>query len=141
MLLMKRDHDFSGAMGLLTDLLKKNTRGQSAVRKLRAIAAAEGGFFDVAAQDIEFLKLRQGGGDAALRIEARILNRRGQYAAAEEKLNILKSSTVHDELLRARILDNRAADIQTPLAERATLHERVREIRTRYPTVNEFDVD
>ena len=140
-LIMKRDKNYSQAKVLLTALVDKNSRGHLTARMSRAIAAAEDGDYRLAQGDADYFRSRRDGNDAALRVEARIYNRRGEYDVAESKLGQIKGTAPSDYLLQARIFESRAADVRTGPADRATFADRARELRTKYPTVDEFTLD
>lgn len=141
MLMMKRDQNYHQAKLLLTEVLQRRTGGHLAVRCLRAVAAAEDNDRTLAKQDIEFLRPRAGGHDNALRIEARLAIVDRDYDGADRKLSELKHPTAQDHLLRARMLDKKASDPQTGLADRASLKESAAQLRARYKNVNEFEIE
>ncbi|MER8855838.1 toll/interleukin-1 receptor domain-containing protein [Mesorhizobium australicum] len=141
MLLMKRDQKYNLAKRMLTDVLQRRTGGHLAVRCLRAIAAAEDNDRVLAKQDIEYLRPRAGGHDNALRIEARLATVEGDYDGADNCLSKLQHPTAQDHLLRASMLERRAADIRTSLSERGGYREAAAQLRAKYRNINEFEID
>jgi hypothetical protein len=140
MLIMRRDQNFKGAQAMLTDLLERGSGGQTFIRRLRAVAAAEAGDLRVARDDVEFLKARGTAGGAAS-IEARIRLAQGDYDGAERELAKVGTRSGPDELLRARILEARAEDPATPFSEREKLRREVEEIRGRNRMLDEYEVE
>lgn len=141
MILMKRDSNYKGAAALLTELLRRRTGGQTAVRRLRAIAAAHAKDFETARSDAQILRTRPGGPDMARRIEARIKLVQNDYDGALGELTHLRSRTVQDRLLEARILDAKSNDPSTPIHQRESLRDRAAEMRAQNRMIDEFETD
>ena len=140
-ILMNRDHDFEGAYHLLTAVLNRQTRGELGVRRLRALAAARGKHYEKARRDATQLRARQGGEDTYQRIEAEIKLTQKDYDGAEAARRKVRSETVQDRLLGARILEAKGLDIQTPLDQRQSLLNEAAVIRQANRSVDEYDFD
>jgi tetratricopeptide (TPR) repeat protein len=140
-ILMQRDRNYAGAQQLLTLLLSRKTGGHVAVRRLRAIAAASAGDFDTARADAAVLKPTRGGRDMAIRIEARIKMGHKSYDEALAELEKLSLRTAQDELLHARILENKASDLLTPISERDALRTEAAQIRSKFRMVDELELN
>jgi hypothetical protein len=140
MLIMRRDKDFRRAKTVLTDVLQRGSGGQTFIRRLRAVAAAEEGDFRVAREDVEFLKARGTVGGVA-GIEARIRLAQGDYDGAEQELAKVGTPSGPDELLRARILEARAEDPATPFSDRESLRGEVDVIRSRNRMHDEYEME
>ena len=140
MLIMRRDQDFKRAQTMLTDVLQRGSGGQTFIRRLRAVAAAQAGDFRVAREDIEFIKARGAAGGTA-GIEARIKLKQGDYAGAEIELAKVGTPSGPDELLRARILEARADDPATTFSDRERLRREVDAIRGRNRMLDEYEVE
>ncbi|WOK37306.1 hypothetical protein [Sphingomonas sp. C3-2] len=140
MLIMRRDQDFSRAKTMLTDVLQRGSGGQTFIRRLRAVAAAEAGDLRVAREDIEFLKAR-GAVGAVAGLEARIKLAQSDYDGAEQELEAVGTLSGPDELLRARILEARAEDPATPFSDRSKLRSDADEIRIRYRMLDEYEME
>lgn len=140
-ILMNRDHDFRAAYDLLTGVLNRHTRGANGVRRLRALAAARGRQYDDARRDSEYLRNRPGGEDTYQRIEAEIKLVQRDYAGAEAAWAKIKAVTVQDRLLKARILEAKGLDNQTPLDQRAAFLNEAVALRAANKTVDEYDFD
>lgn len=140
-IMMNRDQDFEGAYQLLGALLNRQTRGALGVRRLRALAAARGKRFEEALRDAYYLRSRQGGEDTYQRIDAEIKLTQGDYDGAEAARTKIRSETVQDRLLGARILEARGLDIQTPLDQRQSLLSEAAAIRQANRSVDEYDFE
>ena len=140
MLIMRRDQDFARAQRMLTDLLQRGAGGQMFIRRLRAVAAASAGDVRVAREDIEFLKAR-GASESVAGIEARILLAQRDYAGAENELAKATSLSAQDQLLRARILEAKANDHETPFSDRDRLRREAAELRARNRMLDEYEVE
>jgi tetratricopeptide (TPR) repeat protein len=139
MLLMREKHDYDGAVAILTEVLEKKTGGQDSVRRLRAIAAALGGKFDLARRDAQALDKLPGGDDTGHLIEARILLEQHRYDEALAELDKVLKPFAQDHLLRARILEVKGGDISIPLSDRQLATRQAQSIRNEYPLVEEFE--
>lgn len=140
-ILMNRDRQYGKAQELLTSVLQRQTRGALGVRRLRALAAARGGNGEAARRDSEFLRSRPGGEDTFHRIEAEIKLVQKDYPGAASEAAKVKSETVQDRLLKARILEAQGLDVSTPLAERDKLLSQVTSIRSVNKSYDEYDVE
>lgn len=140
-ILMNRDHDFEVAYQLLTAVLNRQTRGALGVRRLRALAAARGKRYDDARRDAAHLRPRQGGEDTYDRIDAEIRLMQRDYDGAEAARRKIRSETVQDRLLGARILEAKGLDIQTPFDQRQSLLNEAAAIRQANRSVDEYDFD
>ena len=140
-ILMQRDGRAADAQRLLTRTLQSGGAGQLALRRLRAIAAAQAGDEETARRDAEFLKGRPGGPEAVLRIESHIALSKGAYALSLERLSAVEKETVQDHLLRARILEAQANDVATPLARANLLRGEASSLRAQYRLADEYFLD
>ena len=140
MIMMKREQDYQGAQELLTNRLQRGGGAQSIVRRLRAIAAASAGDPDTARLDAEFLQARAPSYKAH-DIEARIKLSQGEYDGAERALAKGGGTSVQDKLLRARILDAKAADPLTPFSDRERLRRESGEIRAQNRMLDEYEIE
>jgi|GEM_PF-2412742 len=140
MLMMRRDQNFSGAKTLLTDLLQRGVGAQAYIRMLRAIAAASEGDATTAREDAEYLKSR-GVKHGIHAIEARVLLVQGDFDGALSELGQGGSIGPQDELLRARILENRANAVSTPFNDREALRQQATKIRAKNRMLDEYEVE
>lgn len=138
MIMMRRDNDYSGAQALLTRRLQQGSGSHMIVRRLRAIAAAYAGDFTTTRADAEFLKARQPN-YSAHDIEAHLRFAQQDYDGALQELAAGGQKSVQDELLRARILEAKAADPLTPFVDREQLLQEVNRIRVRHRMTDEYD--
>lgn len=138
-LLMQRDRSYEEAENILTDIIDKRIGDPVAARRWRAIAAANAGHFSVARQDIEFIRTRTGRQQIAERLDVYFFTTQRDYDRADLLLSQLRDSA-HDGRLRARILEARASDVRTPLAERERLRVQAAELRARNQLMSEYDV-
>ena len=104
------------------------------------MAVSRAKHFDLARQDINFIKARPGRRATADRLEAHFALAKGDYDGAKAALLKLGNS-VQDDLLRARILDARSTDVRTPLSERERLRTEANVLRVRNKFATEFDFD
>ena len=139
-IMMQRDDDFLGAEVLLTTLVERKVGNPVNVRRWRAMAAAQAKHFELARQDINFINARSGRRAIADRLEAYFALAKGDYDGAEAALSRLGKSA-QDDLLRARILEARAADAKTPLSDRERLRTEASVLRVRNKSGTEFDFD
>jgi uncharacterized protein HemY len=139
-ILIQRDRDFEAAERLLSELVDRRIGNGVAVRRWRAIAAVNAGHFDIARKDIEFIRARSGRQETAQRLEVYYAIANGKYDEAEDIFSKLRDSA-HDDFLHARILEARASDANTPLAQREALRTQASELRARRRFSNEFDFD
>ncbi|MFT8325533.1 TIR domain-containing protein [Gluconobacter oxydans] len=140
MLIMRRDQAFKEAQAMLTGVLQRGSGGQTFIRRLRGVAAAQAGDFRVAREDIEFIKAR-GAAGGTVGIEARIKLKQGDYTGAERELAKAGTLSGPDELLRARILEARAEDPATAFSDREKLRREVEMIRGRNRMLNEYEIE
>ena len=140
-ILMNRDHNYKAAFDLLTEVYNRRTRGATGVRRLRALAAARGKQYDDARRDSEYLRSRPGGEDTFQRIEAEIMLVQRDYAGAEAARQKIRSVTVQDRLLKARILEAQGLDNATSLNKREALLNEAALLRAANQIVDEYDFD
>jgi hypothetical protein len=140
MLIMRRDQNFRHAQAMLTNVLQRGSGGQTFIRRLRAVAAAEAGDLRVAREDVDFLKAR-GTAAGVAGIEARIKLTQGDYDGAERELAKVGAPSGPDELLRARILEARAESPATSFSDRERLRREVDEIRNRNRMLDEYEME
>jgi hypothetical protein len=140
MIMMRREQDYRGAQAKLTAILERGSGGHISVRRLRAIAAASAGDLQTARADADFLKARRTN-YSAHDLEARIKLAQRDYDGAERELDNAPSRSVQDELLRARILEAKAADALTPFADRERLRQKAEEIRASNRMLDEYEVE
>ena len=140
MIMMRRDQNYRGAQTLLTQRLQQGAEGHRVVRRLRAVAAALSGDLVTARADAEFLRARIPN-YTAHDIEARIKLAQGDYDGAELELVKGGPLSFQDELLRARILDAKAADPLTPFVDRERLQQEASRIRVRNRMLDEYEIE
>jgi tetratricopeptide (TPR) repeat protein len=122
---MQEERDFGKAAEMLTELVQKGIGNPVTTRRWRAIAAVNLGQLGLAMQHIEFIRSRPGQQATADRVEVHFHLAQHDYDAAERALARAQgSSAIDHDVLMARILEERAADVRTPLNERNTLHAR-----------------
>lgn len=138
-LLMQRDHKYTEAEQILTEIIDKRIGDPVAIRRWRAIAAANAKHFAIARQDIEFIRSRTGRQQIAERLDVYFFLTQGDYDRADRLFSQLRDSA-HDGRLQARILEARANDVRTPLAERERLRAQAAELRARNELMSEYDV-
>ncbi len=140
MIMMRRQQDYRGAQILLTNRLQRSSEARSNIRRLRAIAAASAGDLETARSDAEFLQARTPNYKAH-DIEARIMLFQGDYDGAERALAKGGGISVQDKLLQARILDTKATDPMTSLADQKRLRQEAAEIRAQNRMLNEYEIE
>ncbi len=138
-ILMQRDHNYNEAEQILSRLIDKKIGDPVTARRWRAIAAANANHFALARQDIEFIRGRAGRQQVAERLDVYFALTQKDYDLADRRFSELRDSA-HDGRLKARILEARAADPRTPLAEKERLRTQVAELRARNQFVSEYDV-
>lgn len=116
-ILIQRDRNFEQAEKLLTNLLASKVGQVVTVRRWRAMAAAGAGHLELARQDIEFIRGRSGRQAIAQRLEVYYALANSEYERAENILAALPQSASNN-LLKARILEARIADVRTPAARK-----------------------
>jgi tetratricopeptide (TPR) repeat protein len=110
-------NDFAGAKRILTHLLNNAIGNAVAARRWRAIAAARDGDFELARQDINFIKALPGRELLVDRLEFHFALAKRDEKSAESILGRIGNRDSGDSL-QIRILEYRANDITRPLHER-----------------------
>lgn len=141
MLMMHRDHNYSGAQAFLTKYMQETKMNSVPTRRLRAIAAAYAGDRSTVEHDIDFLRSKPDGLDTVCRIQARLLLTEGAHDEALDELSKVKRSTHQDGLLRARILESKSEDAGVPLISRKELRSEVQALRASHGIISEFELD
>jgi hypothetical protein len=139
-LLFQRDNNPEEAEVLLSNLIQHDVGDPVRARRWRAMTAAAAKHPELARRDIEFIRARQGRQGLADRLDIYFALAQHDYVAAEKAAEKLGHSA-SDELLRARLLEARAGDNQTPLADREVLRVRAAELRIGNRHFSEFDFD
>jgi tetratricopeptide (TPR) repeat protein len=139
LLMMKQD--FRQAEKLLSALLARGVGAPVEARRFRAIAAARAGNFELARSDIEFVQSRTGRGETAQRLLVHYELARRNFKKAEELLTALGTKSVHDDALRARILEEWSTDAGTPLTERERYRQEAVVLWARARDASAFDVE
>lgn len=137
-IMMQRDGNFRDAERSLTWLVDNKIGRPVTVRRFRAMAALRAGHFDLARQDIQFIRARPSNRSTAQRLEVYFALAKSDYDAAEQAYAQLPHS---DDVLRARILEARASDVHTPLSEREALRAQAAVLRAKNKLLTEFDFD
>lgn len=137
---LQRDHDPTGAIVILTDLVNRRVGNAVTIRRWRAIAAANAGDLRLARTDIDFIRARPGRQETAQRLEVYYALAQHDYTSAKGILEGLRN-TPSDDLLRARVLEAESADSSTSLPDRQRLREQALGLRARNQSRSEFDFD
>ncbi|MCW0221189.1 MAG: TIR domain-containing protein [Prosthecobacter sp.] len=135
-----QNREYRRAEGLLTSLVDKRIGSAVAVRRWRAIAAANSNNLAMARADIEFIRGRPGRQEVVQRLDLYFALAEGDLVKAEDLLLQIKASSQND-LLRARYLEAKAAKIELGLSERESLMSEAAALRARNLSISEFDFE
>lgn len=139
-ILMLRDLRYDKAVGLLDRLIEAQSGGTAHPRTVRAVAASYNREYPKAREDIEYVRSHMANGEEiAQRLEVHFSIAKGDFDKAFEVLDGIPDPTAMDDLLRARVMEQKANHIRTPLAERASLFEAAAELRKLHKNMNDLD--
>lgn len=124
----------------LSDLIERRIGNPVTARRWRAIAAANCGHFAVARRDIEYIRARAGRQATAQRLDVYYAIREGDYERAEKLFTALPNAA-NEIVLKTRILEARAADVRTSLAEKERLRNDAAILRRQNQIVGEYDFE